>query len=311
MDMQGTPIGSSAQGMKVSQVVPHLNPLPLTSCPPTNTIYYFKENNRLTKTQNTSDPERYTNPTKEGAGAVASDSLAAESARSGGGFGANRDSNPLSVEGGKSTLTNTDTSAATTLAPAPDAAEREAKAAWSETADEAKGPGGQKYPEGAGGQPDFPGQHSLNGYAGGPTKAKEEVGGEGNYLRGPTGPSSSAGTTGESSDDSNTSGSGAKSGPTENAFEGSAPGYVASVVSEPNNSGKPKGKNITEGGFDDDPSKNASFTSEIGSEQDPGRQAELDVQKKAQSASGGTGPRQGMGESDNSQYDILETDQQL
>ncbi|PGH00977.1 hypothetical protein GX51_05526 [Blastomyces parvus] len=39
---------------------------------------------------------------------------------------------------------------------------------------------------------------------------------------------------------------------------------------------KPKGVNLTEGGFDeDDQDHNASFTSEIGSENDPGRLAEL------------------------------------
>lgn len=33
------------------------------------------------------------------------------------------------------------------------------------------------------------------------------------------------------------------------------------------------------------------------------------MQKISQSASGGTGPRQAPGESDNSQYDVLDTDQ--
>ena len=64
----------------------------------------------MTKLQNSSDPERYTNPVMEGAGAVASDSLAAESAKSGGKFGENRNSEPLSVSGSSSTFNNTDTS---------------------------------------------------------------------------------------------------------------------------------------------------------------------------------------------------------
>lgn len=261
MEMQGTPIGSTDQGMK-----------------------------------NTSDPERYTNPTSEGAGAIASDSLAAESASSGGKFGENRDSNPSSVKGDHSTLNNTDTSGAKVLAPASNAAEREEHEALEETPDEAKGSHGKKYPEGADGQSDIPG-HSLDG--------KPASG-----LRGVTGPSSSMGTSGQMAGSEN------KSGPTENTFKGeggadvdAAPGYVASVESEANRSGKPKGKNITEGGFDDDPSNNASFTSDIGSENDPGRKAEGDMQKMAQSASGGTGPRQAPGESDNSQYDVLDTDQ--
>lgn len=247
-------------------------------------------------TQNTSDPERYTNPTSEGAGAIASDSLAAESASSGGKFGENRDSNPLSVKGDHSTLNNTDTSGAKVLAPASNAAEREEKESLEETSSEAKGSHGKKYPEGADGQSDIPG-HSLDGQ---PASG----------LRGVTGPSSSMGTSGQmaSSED--------QSDPTENTFKGeggsnvdAAPGYIGSVESEAKKTGKPKGKNITEGGFDDDPSNNASFNSEIGTENDPGRKAEADMQKKAQSASGGTGPRQAPGESDNSQYDVLETEQ--
>ena len=233
--------------------------------------------------QNTSDPERYTNPTSEGAGAVASDSLAAESARSGGKFGQNRDSNPLSVKGGQSTLNNTDTSSAKVLAPASNAAEREEQESLDQTSGEGKGSRGKRYPDGAGGQAHIPGQ-SLDG--------KPASG-----LRGVTG-----------SDNG--------SDPSENAFKGeggtdvdAAPGYVASVVSEANSTGKPKGKNITEGGFDDDPSNNASFTSDIGTEDDPGRKAENDLRKKAQAASGGTGPRQAPGDGDSSQYDVLDTDQ--
>ncbi|KAK4693608.1 hypothetical protein P7C71_g3827, partial [Lecanoromycetidae sp. Uapishka_2] len=275
MDMQGTPLGSSDTGMK-----------------------------------NTSDPERYTNPSTEGAGAVASDSLAADSARSGGGFGENRDSQPLSTSGSSSTFNNTDTSGATTLAPAPDAAEREAKAAWSETADEAKGPGGQKYPEGAGGQPKFPGQHSMNGYAGGPTDTKGETAGQ--ALRGPSGPTSSMGGNDEETLESNP-----KSAPTENTFRGeegsnvdAAPGYVGSVVSEANQTGKPKGKNLEEvSDFGENEGNNPNF--EIGDENDPGRKAQQDMQRMTQSSSGSTAPRQKMGESDNSQYDVLETDQNL
>ena len=165
-----------------------------------------------------------------------------------------------------------------------------------ETSSEAKGAHGKKYPEGADGQSDIPG-HSLDG--------KPASG-----LRGVTGPSSSMGTSGQ------TSGSEGETASSENTVKGeggadvdAAPGYVASVVSEANKTGKPKGKNLTEGGFDDDPSNNASFTSDIGAEDDPGRKAEADMQKKAQSASGGTGPRQAPGESDGSQYDVLDTDQ--
>ena len=196
------------------------------------------------------------------------------------------------MKGDHSTLNNTETSGAKVLAPTSNAAEREEKEALDETPGEAKGSQGKKYPEGADGQSDIPG-HSLDG------KPQSS-------LRGVTGPSSSMGTPGEMA------GTG-KSSSTENREGGAsvdaAPGYVGSVVSEANKSGKPKGTNITEGGFDDDPSNNASFNSEIGTENDPGRKAEADMQKKAQSASGGTGPRQAPGDSDNSQYDVLDTDQ--
>ena len=114
------------------------------------------------------------------------------------------------------------------------------------------------------------------------------------------------------------SGSDSKSGPTENTYKGddhrnvdAAPGYVASVVSNPGQTGKPKGKNITEGGFDEGDDKNVSFNSEIGSEDDPGRLAEGVMQRMTQSSSGSTAPRQGQGQSDNSQYDVLDTDQSL
>jgi hypothetical protein len=43
---------------------------------------------------------------------------------------------------------------------------------------------------------------------------------------------------------------------------------------------KPKGKNLTEGGFDSDTTRNASFASEIGSNEDPGREAELRFERE-------------------------------
>ena len=241
--------------------------------------------------QHTSDSERYENPTQEGTGAVASDSLAAESTRAGGAFAENR-GGPMSVSGSSSTFNNTDTSGATTLAPAPDAAEREAKEAWQEVPDEARGPAGQKYPEGAG-SANFPGSHNADGYAGGPTSAKEDISSSGYKPSGIRGGGAEEGQQGGSrkSDDE-------------------APGYVASVESAPTQSGKPKGKNITEGGFDDDPSKNVSFTSDIGDENDPGRAAERQFQTSTETSAGGKGPRQHEITGDG-QYDILDTEQKL
>jgi len=86
---------------------------------------------------------------------------------------------------------------------------------------------------------------------------------------------------------------------------------VSSVVSDPAQTGKPKGKNITEGGFDEGDDKNTSFTSDIGDKNDPGRRAENEMQRMTQSSSGSTAPRQKMGDSDSSQYDVLDTDQNL
>ncbi|KAL6715570.1 hypothetical protein ACLMJK_006531 [Lecanora helva] len=293
MDMQGTPIGSSAQGMKVSKYTLNFPPFI-----PQNLFFYLKYLTNPSK-QHTTDPEALNNPKIEGAGAVASDSLAAESARSGGKFGDNRDSQPLKQSGSSSTFNNTDISGATTLAPAPDAGEREAQSAYHGTDAAARGVAGQKYPEGAGGQGDIQGQ---------PMDGKPASG-----LRGVTGPSASMGSTG---------GDNANPAPTANTFQSrnessgnrdvdAAPGYVASVVSDPAQIGKPKGKNITEGGFEQGDEQNASFNSEIGSKDDPGRRAENDFQRMTQSASGSTAPRQKMGEGDRSQYDVLETEQGL
>lgn len=53
----------------------------------------------------------------------------------------------------------------------------------------------------------------------------------------------------------------------------------------------PKGVNLQEGGFDSDDRKNASFTADIGTENDPGRQAEKTF--AALNADGGVGlPKQ-------------------
>ncbi|KAL8699937.1 MAG: hypothetical protein Q9201_005726 [Fulgogasparrea decipioides] len=245
-------------------------------------------------TKHTTDPASYQNPTREGAGAVASDSLAAESVRSGGGFSENRDSAPLSVSGGSSTLNNTNTSGARILDPAPDAAEREAKEAWKEVPDEVRGTAGQKYPEGAG-NANFAGSHNADGtYSGGSSGARREVGGSGYTLSG------SRDGAGGNENTGNTSSSSA----------GTAPGYVSSVQSDPAKTGKPHGKNITEGGFESDDTKNASFNSDIGGKYDPGRAAEEQFQTKVSTSSGGKGAQQ-HGITGDGQYDALETDQQL
>ena len=233
--------------------------------------------------KNTSDPEAYNNPKEEGAGAVASDSLAADSSRAGGAFSENRNSEPLKQSGSSSTFNNTDTSSATTLPPAANSQERE-------------GDDPQKYPEGLGGQGSFPGQHNADGYVGGSTRAKEEMSSSGAYR------TSTQGRLGEGESEQG------ESGTSGGADE--APGYVGSNYSEPTQTGKPKGKNLTEGGFDADDSKNASYTTDIGGEDDPGRAAVQGI-RAGKSAAIGTGPRHQGDASEGGQYEALETDQTI
>ncbi|KAK2746465.1 hypothetical protein FQN57_003091 [Myotisia sp. PD_48] len=169
----------------------------------------------------TSDPSRLAQPVKEGAGAVAADSLAAESVRDGGIFSENRDSQPLGVKGGNSTLATTDTSAARMVPPTLDAEARRAEAEW----------GSERLPK-------------LNHLSGNE----------------PTGTTAHSNVEGRS-----------------NTNKSADPNPAASTGTGVS---KPKGKNLTEGGFDDDPANNASFTSEIGSKDDPSRQAEKRMDSK-------------------------------
>lgn len=113
-------------------------------------------------------------PIQEDPGAVAADSLAAESYRNQGGFAENRDAAPSPVKGASSTLNNQDASSAKALPPASDAEARKSQEAWSEGS-KLKGAHGLKYPEGAGGQPDFPGVRNKDGYYGGPEKDKQST----------------------------------------------------------------------------------------------------------------------------------------
>jgi hypothetical protein len=83
--------------------------------------------------QVTNDPQSTSNPKIESTGTIISDSLAAESLRSGGSFGGSHAA--ASQQPSSSTTTNnTDTSGATTLQPAPDAEARQALENWNEDA---------------------------------------------------------------------------------------------------------------------------------------------------------------------------------
>ncbi|KAL6708613.1 hypothetical protein ACN47E_002594 [Coniothyrium glycines] len=81
----------------------------------------------------TTDPESKRNPIHEGVGIVTSDSLAAESMKSDGNFGAGNPKAAVSNQPSASTTTNnTDTSNATKLDAAVDAHAREAQEGWNE-----------------------------------------------------------------------------------------------------------------------------------------------------------------------------------
>ncbi|CRG89578.1 hypothetical protein PISL3812_06615 [Talaromyces islandicus] len=227
-----------------------------------------------TGTKVTTDPSS-NNPVKEGPGPITKDSLAAESVRQGGTFAQNPDNQPLGVSGRQSTFNNTDTSGATTLSSAPQSGDREDLNRQ------------ERYPEALGGQGDYPGAHlPESGYAGGPTRAKKELG---------------IGTHQYNTQERQAAVAG---GSAHNG--GTAPSYVAPVT-ENLGSTKPHGTNIREGGFDSG-RKNASFTSDIGSNKDPGRLAENKIQRtNAESGANAAYPNPTV--DDNQPYAVLGSDQ--
>lgn len=90
--------------------------------------------------------------------------------------------------------------------------------------------------------------------------------------------------------------------PKETSNAGVAPSYVSSQYLHDS---KPKGKNLTEGGFDNDDSKNVSFRSEIGGKNDPSRLAEQKfMRENAQFANDAGFPRD-KGTTRGTPYDAL------
>jgi hypothetical protein len=84
---------------------------------------------------------------------------------------------------------------------------------------------------------------------------------------------------------------------------GTAPNYVnAQFETYP---GGPKGKNLTEGGFESDDRKNASFNSEIGTKNDPGRLAEHKMQGENADAAGDAAMPRQKGMTGDNEYAIL------
>jgi len=209
----------------------------------------MSSNNPSYGTKVTTDSKHHV--VEESAGPIASDSLAAESTRAGGGFSENRNSEPSGVKGANSTFANTNTSGATRLDPASDAEARMAQEEWGQEKQLGS------YPDSVGGQ--------AKGLAVSNTQGSYETGGA----------SSSAEP---------------------------APSYVNSQYVD---SGKPKGKNLTEGGFESDDKKNASFTSDIGDENDPGRLAEAKMQRENADAAGDAAMPRQKGMTGDGQYDAL------
>lgn len=260
-----------------------------------------------------SDPLSDLHPRTERAGPVAADSLAAESTRQGGGFSENRGAEPLGVKGSSSNFANTDTSGATTLPPARDAAERDAHATEYDISDDLKGPGGQKYPEALGGQVDVPPRvHGSENYSRGSTEAKQDPRSvEPVYQSRDAGSDPSGNQAEEETKQASDSGNSERETSDTNASlsQNPAPSYVADVTSS-TSGGKPKGKNLTEGGFDDDSANNASFNPDVDSENDPAREAIKHFQGVTQLAGGDVGPAQKK-QSEEGQYDVLGSDERL
>ncbi|MCJ1306651.1 hypothetical protein MMC25_000294 [Agyrium rufum] len=195
----------------------------------------------------------------------------------------------MSVSGSNSTLNNTDTSAATTLPPASSTSAREADSEDSSA----------KYPEGTGGVPEFKGSHQPSGYSGGPSDSN-------------TGTDSSSNTNADYSSTTNTASNTANTDNT-GSFENAdpAPSYI---ISQAATGGKPKGTNITEGGFESDDKNNASFNTDVDSENDPARLANQKMQRMNASTTGehSGGPAEtGTAEDGSGAYDALGSESQI
>ncbi|PYI06832.1 hypothetical protein BO78DRAFT_386489 [Aspergillus sclerotiicarbonarius CBS 121057] len=240
-------------------------------------------------TKVTSDPERRNNPIQEPSGPVTNDSLAAESATKGGAFSQNRGAQPMGVSAGQSTVRTTNTRGATKLDSNADTQE--------------------KYPEALGGQGAYPGVHELkSGYVGGPTSAKRDLGiNQGQYPASQKLSQQGQGQgqgQGRQQQSAPASGSGYHS----QYNAGAAPSYTEDMTSHLGNT-KPKGANLKEGNIPHD-APNASYTTDIGSENDPGRYAQAGFQRKAaESGPDGTSAGRQKGVDNQHWYQPLQSDQ--
>ena len=239
---------------------------------------------------NQKDPNLQQEPT----GAVASDSLAAESLKSGGGFADNDNAEAMGVKGASSTLNNQDTSGATTLPPAADGSAREG-------ADS-----GEQYQAG---QAQFSGSHNLDGYTGGPSAdraAQLEKTSQSTSAQSTSGGTSGGNTsTGGTSDQSTTVGGTSDQGVTGSSNSSSvdtAPNAFANFRTE--GELKPKGTNLTEG----DIPQTKTFTGDVGGPHDPGRLAEQGMQATNAETAGSGGARQYETGGNTGQFDALSSE---
>ena len=238
---------------------------------------------------------------EEPTGPIASDSLAAESIRAGGGFSENQNPEVLGVKGANSTLNTTDTSGASVLHPAASGAVREKEDEMGLGRDE-RGVSGVKYPEGAG-EAKFDGSHNLDGYTGGPSSEKMSSGYD---------TSASGGNLGATPDARNVSSSGASAGASSGPSAGAgvrpyvdeAPTSQSGIL--PPGSSKPKGKNLTEGGIPE----TKTFTGDVGGPNDPGRLAEQKFQRDNANTEFGAGEQEtgAVKRNDKGGFEVLESE---
>lgn len=254
------------------------------------------------------DRPRPSDSASEAPGPVAADSLAAESLQHSGGFAENAHAHVLGVKGAQSTLNATDTSGATALHAAPSGAVREKQDALAAGPDE-KGATGLKLD--ALDKPEFGGQHSLQGYAGGPSGSVRSGGaGVGNMAKAGdsdfgasgvsggsdkvdpnirssgAGFSGSGGTGGSGTTASSSTAEGASAsasgsgGPTVGTgvrpHVDAAPTYTGAVTGSALSEGtfKPKGENLEDADVTNSIPQTKTFTGDVGGVHDPGRLAE-------------------------------------
>ncbi|KAL4743289.1 hypothetical protein BDV11DRAFT_178692 [Aspergillus similis] len=228
--------------------------------------------------KNTTDPLS-SRPINEPSGPVLKDSLAAESISHGGSFNENRNAEPIGATSKNTTTNTTDTSAATKLPSASNARERE------------EPHGSQRYPDALGGQAEFPGAHiPETGYVGGSTAAKKDLG-----INKPVYPASEKlEQQGQSRTQAPASGSGYQ---TRSATAAQKKQNDSSAAADQG------------GEFPSDPKYNASFSSDLGSQDDPGRMAEQKFQRReAETVAAAAAPAQ-KGTGDQTWYQPLNTDQ--